>query len=92
MRFSLNEYGPIFDVNFRWWNLYETAVSELDDDQLLELVANSAEVLGQQTKELETAKANVGAQKALRDAAKTARMLRSTYEQRMRHDKCHAWD
>lgn len=68
-------------------NLYLTAIAELDDDQLLELVAGASMVLEEYSKDTETREEAVAKRKALLDTAQMAAMLHSSYEQRARERK-----
>lgn len=62
--------------------LYMTAIAELDDDQLLELVAGAGVALAQHSKQIEAGRERAPKCDALFDAVHMACTLFSIYEKR----------
>jgi len=63
--------------------LYATAMAELEDSQLLELLANASAAVAQHSKDVEAGDDEVPQCKALLDAAQMACTLYSIYEKRV---------
>ena len=76
--------GPSSTLRRLTRNLYLTAIAEVDDVQLLELVAGADLALEQHSKDITAGKDRVAKRKAWLDAAQMARTLYSAYEKRMR--------
>lgn len=74
---------PSSTLTYPMRRLYMTAIAELDDDQLLELVAGAGVALAQHSKDIEVGRERVAKCRALLEAAQTARTLCSVYEERM---------
>jgi len=65
-------------------NLYLTAIAELDDIGLFEMVAGAGVILAQYSKDMEEIPENAGLRrKALLDATRTAHTLYTAYQERM---------
>jgi len=75
---------PSSSLRYLTRNLYLTAIAELDDVQLLELVAGADVALEQHSKDITAGKERVAKRKAWLNAAQMARTLSSAYEKRMR--------